>query len=77
MTERRKTVLFLAEDEKEFPFSHGNGPCTVAMPTHALPSRRLKHDTRHDGAQRVGPVRMLFVVCPIQSKLDGRHHRTT
>jgi len=65
-----------APDMKKFPLSRENGPCTVAMPTHVLPSRRLKHDTTHDGVPRVGPVRMLFVVGPIQSKPDGRHHRT-
>jgi hypothetical protein len=67
---------FLAWDREEVPFSHENGPCIVAMLTHALPSRRLKHDTPHDGVQRVGPVRMLFVVCPMQSKPGDRYHRT-
>jgi len=43
-------------DEKkcdEGAFSHEIGPCSVARPTHALPSRRLKHDTRYDGLRRV------------------------
>src|SRR5712671_2934151 len=56
-------------------FSHENGPYTVAKLAHALPSRRLKRDTPRDEVQRVGPARMLFVVCPIQSQPDGRHHR--
>src|SRR5882724_10208650 len=66
----------LRTPEKRFPFSHENGPYTVAKLTHALPSRRLKRDTPRGGVQRVGPARMLFVVCPIQSQPDGRHHRT-
>ena len=51
--ERRKTVFISCGGREGVPFSHENGPCTVAMPTHALPSRRLKHDTLHDGVQRV------------------------
>jgi hypothetical protein len=61
---------------KSFPFSHENGPYTVAKLTRALPSRRLKRGKPRDGVQRVGPPRMLFAVCPIQSQPDGRHHRT-
>src|ERR1700739_2056490 len=61
---------------KKLSFSRENGPCNFAMPNHAFPARRLKRGTPDDGAQRVGPVPMLFVVGPIQSKPDGRHHRT-
>jgi len=67
---------FSWQGRKKFSLSLGNGPCNVAMPNHALPSRRLQHDTPHDGVRRVGPARMLFVACPIQSKPDGRDHRT-
>jgi len=55
--------------------SHENGPCIVAMAGRALPSRRLKHGTPDDGVQRVGPVEMLYVACPTQSKPDGHRHR--
>jgi len=72
----RESWSYFLRRREEFAFSHESGPCSVAMPTHALPSRRLKHDTRYDGLQRVGPVWMLFVVYPIQSKPDGRNHRT-
>ena len=65
-----------AEDEKKFSLSLGNGPCNFAMLNRALLSRRLKHDTPHDGVQHVSPARTLFVVCPIQLKPDGRYHRT-
>ena len=62
---------------QKFSLSLGNGPCNVAMPNHAPLSRRPQRDPPHDGVQRVHPVRMLFVVCPVQSKPDGHDHRTT
>ena len=66
----------LRTSEKGFAFSQENGPCNVAMPTHALPSRRLKHDTLHDGVLPVGPARTLFAFCPVQWKPDDRSRRT-
>jgi hypothetical protein len=61
-------VRHVRRAEKKFPLSRENGPCSVAMPNHALLSRRLQHDTPHDEVQRVGPVLMLFVVRPILLK---------
>ncbi len=58
LPEVQSFAIFLAEDEKKFSLSLGDGPCSVAMPTRALLSRRLQHDTPHDEVQRVGLVRM-------------------